>query len=84
MSIGQELVKLGFGTTQELQPTVISDKDFKIYANSLKMAQKWAERKRNGIWQFKYAPTLLWKVRNRLDERLKSMLPESLSRFLNI
>ncbi|OXU25999.1 hypothetical protein TSAR_009177 [Trichomalopsis sarcophagae] len=82
-SVGKELVKVGFGTVQEI-PVSLEDKELKGYQRSLQLAQKWAERKRNGIWQFKYSPTLLWKLRNNLDNKLKSTLPVSLARYLNI
>lgn len=65
-------------------PASLTDKDLKGYERSLQLAQKWAERKRNGVWQFKYSPTLLWKLRNNVDNKLKSTLPVFLARYLNI
>lgn len=66
-----------------MKPYLPTDKEVKGYQTSLKVAQKWAERKRNGIWQFKYSPTILWKIRNNLDNKLKSSLPTSLARYLD-
>ncbi|XP_058803072.1 protein C3orf33 homolog [Phymastichus coffea] len=83
-SIGKELLKVGFGTVADIKPFLPTDKDVKGYQRSLQLAQKWAERKRNGIWHFKYSPTILWKIRNNLDNKLKSTLPASLARYFNI
>lgn len=84
LSLGKELVKVGFGTVQDTKALAVSDKDIEVYRKSLQLAQKWAERKRNGIWQQKYSPTIVWKMRNILDDKLKLILPIPLVKYFNI
>jgi len=82
--VGKELLKVGFATVEEVKSIIPVDKELKVYQKSLQLAQKWAERNRNGIWQFKYPPTIVWKIRNSIDNKLRSTLPDSLARYLNI
>lgn len=84
MLVGRELAKLGFATIQEFQPLTKVDKEIKSYKTSLKSAQKWSQRKRNGIWQSIYPPTLMWKLKMKLDSKLNSILPVYISRYLNL
>ncbi|XP_014205880.1 uncharacterized protein LOC106637574 isoform X2 [Copidosoma floridanum] len=84
ISVGKELLKVGFATVEKEKYIIPTDKEVKSYQKSLQLAQKWAERNRNGIWQFKYPPSVLWKIRKSLDDKLRSMLPDSLLRYFNI
>ncbi|XP_011498715.1 PREDICTED: uncharacterized protein LOC105362883 [Ceratosolen solmsi marchali] len=84
LSAGKELVKIGFGTVEELPSSSAADKNVKVYVKSLKLAQKWAERQRNGIWQKKNPLTLTWKLRNILEQKLRARLPVILVKYFNI
>ncbi|KAJ8673703.1 hypothetical protein QAD02_004965 [Eretmocerus hayati] len=82
--VGKELVRVGFGTVSELHNVSTEDKELKLYEKSLLLAQKWAEKRRNGIWFYKYSPTIFWRVRNSIDNKLKNTLPVFMVKYLNI
>ncbi|XP_043255581.1 protein C3orf33 [Colletes gigas] len=76
IKIGEELVKLGFATVnKDSLELMLKNKDILNYEKCLLSAQKLAERKRNGYWHFAKQPTILWKVQQKLYEKLKSILP---------
>lgn len=60
------------------------DKDASAYYASLLAAQKWATQQRNGHWHYAIQPTLLWKLKNSLSAKAKSVLPAIFTRRLNI
>ncbi|XP_031833566.1 protein C3orf33 isoform X2 [Nomia melanderi] len=77
MRIGEELVKLGFATVEKNSLTsLLKDKEILYYQKRLLKAQKWAERKRNGYWQFSKHPTLLWKIQQSLIQKVENVLPK--------
>ncbi|KAK1132966.1 hypothetical protein K0M31_014333 [Melipona bicolor] len=80
-TIGEELTKIGFAMATKDVP---HDKDILSYYKRLLKAQKWAQSKRNGDWHFIKNPTLLWKMQQNLNNKLKSVLPTFIVRQLNI
>ncbi|XP_017876410.1 uncharacterized protein LOC108622827 [Ceratina calcarata] len=85
IKIAEALTKVGFALVRN-DPLKITmkDKDVLTYQKRLSSAQKWAERKRNGYWQFVKRPTLLWKAQESLSKKLKSVLPNFITQQLNI
>ncbi|CAL7949999.1 unnamed protein product [Xylocopa violacea] len=85
IQIGEELTKLGFAEVKE-DPLKIMMNDQHVlnYQKCLIRAQKWAQRKRNGHWHFVKHPTLLWRIQQSLDEKIKSIVPAFIARQLNI
>lgn len=75
LDVGKELVKLGFGTVNRLDQRLLRDKEILSYQKKLVLAEKWAERRRNGLWFFKIDPTLMWRMKMSLEAKLKSKLP---------
>lgn len=63
---------------------VLHDKNILSYHKRLLKAQKWAQSKRNGDWHFIKNPTLLWRIQQNLNNKLKSVLPTFIVRQLNI
>lgn len=85
LKIGEELVKVGFAMANTDSFKIITeDKDILSYQKCLLNAQKWAQRKRNGHWHFVKHPTLLWRIQQSLSEKMKSILPTSITQQLNI
>ncbi|XP_076762405.1 protein C3orf33 [Xylocopa sonorina] len=85
IQIGEELTKLGFAVAKEDPLKIMmKDQDVLNYQKRLIRAQKWAQRKRNGHWHFVKHPTLLWRIQQSLDEKMKSILPTFIARRLNI
>ncbi|XP_072749391.1 protein C3orf33 [Anoplolepis gracilipes] len=83
LKIGEELIKLGLGTIHE--PWIkIKDKHISAYEKSLVSAQKWAIRRRNGYWHFIKQPTVLWKMQMFLIDRMKTLLPTYIVRWLDL
>ncbi|KAK0182508.1 hypothetical protein PV327_000644 [Microctonus hyperodae] len=69
LKIGKELVRLGFGTVGELSSDP-KNSDLLSYKKTLVSAQKWAQFKRNGQWHFTIPPTVWWRVKNIIYDRL--------------
>ncbi|XP_048261758.1 uncharacterized protein LOC105665719 isoform X2 [Bombus terrestris] len=85
IKIGEELAKLGFAIVAKDSPkTLIQDKDIVSYHKCLLKAQKWAQNKRNGHWHFVKNPTILWRMQQNLNNKLKSILPTFIVQQLNI
>lgn len=83
LKIGEELVKLGFGTSCEFQSILLEDKYILTYWTSLLKAQKWAKWYRKGHWQFVKPPTVLWKFQMSCVGKVKSVLPKFVARYMN-
>lgn len=83
LKVGEELVKLGLGTICE--PWIrLKDKHIVAYKKSLTSAQKLAIRRRNGYWHFVRQPTLLWKTQMFIIDRIRSLLPNYIVKWLNL
>lgn len=83
LKIGEELVKLGLGTIHE--PWIkLKDKHILTYKKSLTSAQKRAVRRRNGYWHFIKQPTVSWKMQMFLINKMKTLLPTYIVRWLDI
>lgn len=68
LEIGKELVSLGFGIVTDL-PSIKND-HIKSYKKALKSAQDYAKLRRNGEWHFSIYPTIWWKIKNSMSEKL--------------
>ncbi|KAL7298854.1 hypothetical protein TKK_0008592 [Trichogramma kaykai] len=84
ISVGKELLRVGFGTVEDLKGVTSKDHDILNYLKTLKSAQKWAEKQRNGIWFYKYPPTFYWKLKINIDNKLKSLIPVSVANYFNL
>lgn len=84
INIGEELVKLGFGSVCNHEDYLLKEKLTLPYYKSLIRAQKFAQFKRNGYWHFVRRPTFSWKVKIFLSEKLRSLLPSFLIKQFNI
>jgi len=83
LKIGEELLKLGFGTIRE--PRIkLKSKHFLAYKRALVSAQKWAAHRRNGYWHFAKQPTVLWKTQMFMINKMKSLLPTYIARQLDL
>lgn len=71
--MGKELARLGFGIVTDL-PSDPKDKTINSYKKSLKTAQDWAKLRRNGQWHFTIPPTIWWKIKNNLSEKLSAKI----------
>ncbi|XP_023289320.1 uncharacterized protein LOC105695228 isoform X2 [Orussus abietinus] len=83
LQIAKELVKVGFGTVHKKNDLIMTENVLEYY-KSLVAAQKLAQRRRNGEWQQKLPPTLLWKLYIITEEKLRSLLPSFAIKMLNI
>ncbi|KAF7991831.1 hypothetical protein HCN44_010632 [Aphidius gifuensis] len=68
LEIGKELARLGFGIVTDL-PSIKND-NIKSYKNALKSAQNYAKLHRNGEWHFTIYPSIWWKIKNSMSEKL--------------
>jgi len=84
LSIGEELVRLGFGTIGKLEPEPSIDQKILQYKAALNCAQKQAKIERNGHWHFTINPTYLWRLRYLLHTNLSRALPTRMSKQLSI
>ncbi|XP_015591036.1 protein C3orf33 [Cephus cinctus] len=84
LQIGRQLVALGFGTVRQLPADLLKNKEVSSYQKSLLIAQKWAQRRRNGYWQFIKQPTLIWQIKNAVNQKLSSILPTVIVKQFNI
>ncbi|XP_018047587.1 PREDICTED: uncharacterized protein LOC108686672 isoform X1 [Atta colombica] len=83
LEIGEELVKLGLATVHE--PWIkLKDKQVLAYKKSLANAQKWAVRRRNGYWHFVKQPTVLWRTEMFMIDKMKSLLPTIVVKWLDL
>lgn len=83
LKIGEELIKLGLGTTRESW-VKLKDKPIEAYKKSLTSAQNWAVRRRNGYWHFIKQPTVLWKMQMFIIDKMKTLLPSYIVRRLDL
>ncbi|XP_043273238.1 protein C3orf33 [Venturia canescens] len=83
LSIGEELVRLGFGTVGKFEPEGSSDQQIAAYKAALVAAQKRAKLERNGHWHFAINPTYLWKLRYLIHVKLTKTLPARISAQLS-
>ncbi|XP_043485463.1 protein C3orf33 [Polistes fuscatus] len=84
INIAEELVKLGFGTISNQEDHLLKNKSTLLYYKSLVRADKYAQFNRNGYWHFVKEPTLIWKIKIYFSDKLKSLLPISIIKQLNI
>lgn len=84
LNIGEELIKLGFGTVCNHENYLLKETFTVPYYKSLIKAQKFAQFKRNGYWHFVKEPTISWRTKVFLSDKLKSLLPTFLTKQLNI
>lgn len=83
LKIGEELIKLGLGTIHE--PWIkLEDKPILAYKKSLTSAEKWAARRRNGYWHFIKQPTVAWKMQMFLIDKMKTLFPTYIVRWLDL
>lgn len=83
LKVGEELIRLGLGTIHE--PRIrLKDKHIIAYKRSLANAQKWAVHRRNGYWHFVKQPTLLWKMQMFVINKIKSLVPTYIVRWLDL
>lgn len=75
-------MKLGFALCDPPKP--LSKDEDKAYTKSLRSAQNLAWRKRNGHWHFVRYPTYFWKIQMFIMEKLKSIMPNVISKHLGI
>ncbi|KAI4490334.1 hypothetical protein M0802_010711 [Mischocyttarus mexicanus] len=85
INIAEELVKLGFGTISKQEDNLlINESALLSYNKSLIRANKYAQFNRNGYWHFVKEPTIAWKIKIYFSDKLKSLLPMSIIKQLNI
>lgn len=84
LKIGEELVKLGFGTLNDIPMESIKDPQIAKYYKEIIKAQKWAETRRNGYWHFAKQPTLLWKTQMAINQLIHHLIPTQITKLLNI
>ncbi|KAI4477743.1 hypothetical protein M0804_012571 [Polistes exclamans] len=84
INIAEELVKLGFGTISNHEDHLLKNESTLLYYKSLVRADKYAQFNRNGYWHFVKEPTVIWKIKIYFSDKLKSLLPISIIKQLNI